>query len=362
MTAPAKKKLSSRSALNLERLIFDDSDRIFGEYRNFAEGCSAALCGPGGAGKSRIMTQIAACQRLVIPFCGMPTYGPPRNWLFIQSENNMRRQQSELHWLREWVDKHYPGKWEMVASGLIYHTLETDDDGVLQIEVHANLIADLIAEHSPGVPVVDPLKDFTTGDLNSDKDMMNVVTQLIRIMKCGNPNRAPLFLHHSLTGRLGAQKVGGYDRGSFGRNSKVLMSTMRSVINVMPINEDNNDRLAIFSGKNNNGKEFKPFAIELNTVEGTDGYMLYSLLEDFDVKAWQEDMESGKTTKKEPKCTPEMLIALFKGDGTGLGKTTLARLARDKHKIGRTYSFDVINEAIEEGLLIFRKKLCYPKK
>lgn len=357
------KPLSFRSPNEILAMEFDDSDLILGD-RYLAETQVMSLCGAGGVGKSRIVSQIAVSQRLGIPFGLLPTYGRPRKWMFLQTENSVRRQKFELTCLRNWVERHHPGKWELVNEGLLYHTLETDTDGLLHIEIAAPLILAGIMEHKPDVPVFDPIKDFTTGDLNADRDMLAVAYELTRLAKCGNPKRAPLFVHHALTGKLGATKAVGYDRSSFGRNSKVLMATVRAQINVVPYDENNNDRLVIASGKNNNGREFEPFAVELNTLPGTDGYMIYEVWPHFDLETWQEGLTAAKK-KKGPRCTPEMLVELaFNGDGEGLKKAALAKLAMDETGVGRAYSFDLVREAVDRGLLIYSKsdKLCYLKE
>ena len=82
----------------------------------------------------------------------------------------------------------------MVEEGLVFHTLETDDDGILQVEIAGPSIAEAIWEHEPDILVFDPLKDFTTGSLDKDEDMLRVAHTLTRLAKEGNPDRALLFL------------------------------------------------------------------------------------------------------------------------------------------------------------------------
>ena len=60
-----------------------------------------------------------------------------------------------------------------------------------------------------------------------------------------------------------------------------------------------------------------------------------------------------------------MLVELaFNGDGKGLKKAALAKLAMDETGVGRAYSFDLVREAVDRGLLIYSKsdKLCYLKE
>jgi hypothetical protein len=340
---------------------FDDSDMILGD-RIVAETQSAALCGVGGVGKSRLIQQIAVCQILNRPFCDtLATHGRPRKWMFFQTENSMRRQQWDLRHLKKWVEHLYPGdpgKWELVEQHMIQHTLEKDEDELLQVEVAAPLIAAGIADHKPDAAVFDPLKDFTFGDLNQDRDMLAVVQELKRLAKAGDPKRVPFFLHHAITGKMGALRAVGHDRASFGRNSKVLLATMRAQINVAPIDGENNDRLIIGCGKNNNGREFKPFAVELNTLPGTAGYMIYELIPGFDLEEWKEEMTNGK--EKEPLCSIEEIAAKCPADGAT--RATLAKFAQNRG-VPRASAFRLVEKTLTKGLLHLSKidELCYPQ-
>ena len=64
--------------------------------------------------------------------------------------------------------------------------------------------------------------------------MTATLTVIGRITRQGDPQRIPVILHHALTGKSGAARATGFDRGSFGRNSKVLLGWVRSQINVAP--------------------------------------------------------------------------------------------------------------------------------
>ena len=111
-----KPQLLLRSPNEILAMEFDDSDLILGD-RYLAETQVMSLCGAGGVGKSRIVSQIAVCQRLGIPFGLLPTHRRPRKWVFFQTENSVRRQKFELTCLRNWVEKHHPGKWNSSMKG-----------------------------------------------------------------------------------------------------------------------------------------------------------------------------------------------------------------------------------------------------
>jgi len=183
-----------------------------------------------------------------------------------------------------------PDEQGAIKAGIFFHTLEADDDGFLMLDAeNAERIENAIATVNVDIVVYDPLRDFGSDDLNSDRYMTETLREISRITKRGNPKRIPLIIHHAGTGKSGIQKATGYDRSSFGRNSKVLFSWVRAQINVAPGSADDNNTIVICSAKCSNAKEFKPFAATLD--EET---MLYSRDEDFDFDAWQHSLESAR--------------------------------------------------------------------
>ena len=277
----APEKLSYRTPSEILAMQFDDGDIMLAD-RMLAEAEALALLGVGGLGKSRIVLQMAAAQIMGRPFLKLTTHGKPRKWLVIQTENSNRRLQDDLNRLKQWCDK----DWPLVEANLVIHTIEKEEDSLLQIEDLEAVarLEKLICEVNPDVVVWDPLKDTTWDDLNTDKVMANLLRTLCRLSRKLNPKRAVVIVHHAITGKSGAAKAAGMDRASFGRNSKVLHSFCRAAINIVPAEEDDNRKLIFFCGKNNNGPEFKPFAAEL----GED--FIYRVDSDFDLEAWKDEM------------------------------------------------------------------------
>jgi hypothetical protein len=101
-----------------------------------------------------------------------------------------------------------------------------------------------------------------------------------------------VVLHHALTGKVGASKATGFDRASFGRNSKTLHAWTRAQINLAPVDPDSNDRLIVACGKCSNGREFSTFAIRLNPET-----MVYEVDSTVDVSQWEQDVTGAKDTK-----------------------------------------------------------------
>src|SRR4029077_17237807 len=101
----------------------------------------------------------------------------------------------------------------------------------------------------------------------------------------------------------------GFDRSSFGRNSKVLFSWARAQINVSPGLPDDNSVIVISSAKCSNAKEFEPFAAELDQET-----MLYCRDDDFDFEAWQRSLESPR--RATDKLSVDVLLDLLPATGS----------------------------------------------
>src|SRR5688572_9100744 len=89
-----------------------------------------------------------------------------------------------------------------------------------------------------------------------------------------------------LTGRVGAARATGFDRSSFGRNSKLLYAWTRGQINIAPQGPNDNSRLVVSCGKCSNGEEFPPFGIRLNRE-----LMIYEPDPQFNLPDWEAGVQ-----------------------------------------------------------------------
>ncbi len=211
----------------------------------------------------------------------------------------------------------------IINEGVFLNTLEADDDGYLMLDAeNTERIADAIVRTGADIIVFDPLRDFGSDDLNADRFMTEVLREIARITRRGDPQRIALVIHHAGTGKAGIQKATGYDRSSFGRNSKVLFSWARAQINVAPAQPDDNDLIIIASGKCSNAREFEPFAVRLD--EET---MLYHREEDFDFEEWQRSLESPRSNAA--KLTVDLVLNLLPATGS-ISKNVVIERLRDK--------------------------------
>ena len=337
-------RLSIRSPDELLAMEFDDSDRILGD-RLLATGQSLGIAGAGSIGKSRILLQLAVAIITGRPFLGFETRRQELRWLILQAENSNRRLQTDLAALREWTGS---GAWARVNHQLAIHTLEADADGFLSLGDPSaqHRIAAAIADTKPDVVCFDSLYNFAIGDLNKDEDMGATLLALSRLAKAGDPARVIAVLHHALTGKAGAMRATGYDRASFGRNSKVLHSWARAQINIAPGSPDSNDLLVLTCGKCSNGKEFAPAAVKLNAET-----MIYEPAPDFDLGAWESAVAGGKHAQEQT-VTFDRVRELCKG---ALTKKELARAIVDDAGCVKQYAYRFILKAEKARYIQFSK-------
>lgn len=336
-------KFTVRNAGELTREELPNDDNILAD-RLLARGQSMTLLGAGGLGKSRLLLQLAACVIAGKPFLDLRTHAPGSRWLVFQAENSTRRLQTDLNALRRWLGE---DAWERVYPGLFIHTLETSGDSFMQLDSAAtrNRLADVIAEYNPDVVCFDPLNCFAAGDLNRDGDMRDICMALTQVCLADNPKRAIVVLHHALTGRAGASRATGFDRASFGRNSKLLHAWTRGQINLAPAARDNNRELVLSCGKCSNGEEFEPYGIRLNPDT-----MIYEVNPEFKRDTWEKELEGGK-------IEPVEQVLEICGDGKSRADAVQALIQLG---YSRTSAYRHVQAAINDQLLVEKDHLLQP--
>ena len=272
--------------------IADDPNDILLSNGYIEKGAPFVFCGPPGIGKSRIAMQLAIHSVLSQDFLNKwSTNTAGMRWAFLQNENGNRRLKSDLVHM---VASLSAAQRKMLDENILIHCIVTDLDGHLDLSDHEALkrVREVVQDWKPHIVIGDPLTAFGVGDLNADKDMMATARGFGRVVREGDPRRTPGLLHHARTGKEAIQGLSGYDRSSFGRNSKALFGWTRSQFNMAAANETDSDRLFFASGKCNNFREFDEFIIGLDT-----GTMFYSPTGD-DPKTVREDLMGDKNKQR----------------------------------------------------------------
>ena len=341
--APKRAPLTIRTIDEILAMTFDEADLIL---RNgyLSRGERTSICGMGGVGKSRLAMQLACCCRAGRDFLGWPTNGRELRFLFLQTENSCKRLQDDLVRM---LSAFTPAEQEHIKAGIFFHTLEGDDDGFLMLDAeNLERVGNAITENAVDVVVYDPLRDFSLDDLSSDKFMGDTLREITRITKRGNPKRVALVIHHALTGKAGVQKTTGFDRSSFGRNSKVLFAWARAQINVAPAKAEDNSIIIIASGKCNDAPEFEPFAARLNFET-----MLYEVDDGFDMAAWRMDVLGEKAVRESPRDMLQRLLSR----GHEYDKRVIVNLIIEDKGVGKSRAYSIIDEAKARGILRFNR-------
>jgi hypothetical protein len=276
-------------------------------------GMPATIVGAPGIGKSRLSLQAALMTICGLPFLGFRTQAPSKKWLFLQTENSVRRLKYDLSRMTEGMTEKDKQRIEeqlrILDVGAMDFATICMGDGARERE---SILATLEA-FRPGVVVIDPLRDAGRGDPNSDADMTATCQGIARTIRAGDPKRAVLAVHHGRTGAAEASKVFGDDASSFGRNSKVLHGWVRSQINIAAAGAEHPGIVIVGCGKCSDGPRWAPFAARLD--EQT---MLYERLspEEFDLEQWAQGMGgAAPKAKAGPKVTMAQVAELLEANG-----------------------------------------------
>lgn len=275
--------LTFRDPKDLLALPVDPNSNVMGN-RLLQKGKSTVVFGEGGLGKSFISLQLPISQITGRPLFDNPQFafhGPPLKWAVIQTENGVERQQNDLKILQKMVGEH----WSKVERHLLIHTLETEYDSILYLDDDKvrKIIGEFLSDNKVEAVVVDPASDFLPGDLNIDSVMKQGCHLLSKTCRHNDPTRMIVLMHHAITGKQGAFKATGFDRSSFGRNSKMLQGWSRGAINIAP-GSDDNSTLVIACGKCSDGHAFDTFAISRSEA----GW--FTLNNKFDLEKWEKTL------------------------------------------------------------------------
>ncbi len=342
------KPLSLRSPLEILKMQFDPADLLLANGY-LVKGSPLTILGQGGLGKSRFTLQLAVCSILGRDFLGWKTSGADVKWLFLQTENGCRRLKADLGKMMAGLSKAELAK---VDANLRLHTIEHDEDTFVSLgsDSGRERVQQTIKSFPADVVVFDVLRDFGVGDLNNDADMAATCGAIGGVVRQGNPQRIPLVVHHATTGRAGIAKASGFDRSSFGRNSKVLLGWTRAQINLAPHGPDSNDVVIVTSGKANDFEEFKPFAVRLNP----DTWQ-YEPAPDIDIEEWKQAI-AGKGAGKTASATLAHVVERTRKAGIdGISKAEIVKAMMNETGCGKTKAYDLVDEA-EKKKAIHRRK------
>lgn len=341
------KPLTTRTPSEILSMAFDPADLLL-DNGYLMKGNSIAIVGAGGVGKSRLVMQLAVACVLGRQFVGWQTRAAGQKWLILQTENGNRRLQADLCGLLKGCTTEEMSKLD---ENLRIHTLENDDDSFVSLsnpETHLRIAA-ILKDFPANVIVYDVLRDFSTGDLNADQYMTETCSAIGRITRDGDHTRIPVVVHHALTGKAGASRATGFDRGSFGRNSKVLLGWTRAQINLAPFSGESNDVIVVASGKANDAEEFEPFAVRLDHET-----MNYERDDSVDIAEWRQAVAGEPASGSGATITH--VVEAVRGVGLdGISKADIAKAVMKETACSRASAYRVITKAEKEKAILRRQ-------
>lgn len=334
-------RLSVRTPAQILSQTFSSEDIFLGDGV-IARGQSAAILGPPGVGKSRLMTQLASCCITSKPFLGLPVNGKGQKWLFLQAENSNRRLHSDLGKQRgAFTD----AEWSNLSEKMLFHTLEKPSDERLRLcdSKNADVIAKCLLDNMPDIIVLDPLNAFAVGSLNNDEGMLATLEQISQLAKAINPDVTIILVHHTVTGRDGIRKAVGPDRASYGRGSKALYGSVRGAINIAPGDPADTRKIMVACGKNSNGVDFEPLGAVLNPET-----MLYETDPTFDLEKWHQHYSGAKPGSL--KVSPQKVAALVQY--RSLKKVALVSEIIAEYGVQKTKAYEAVSEAENSTIIL----------
>lgn len=301
------------------------------------------MVGPPEHHKSRLRTNLALSILLKRTHWldSLPIHQHDLRILIVQTEDNLKRTRFDLAAnLRGCTLE----ERERVARNLRILIPESFEDRDLRLD-NAETVARLrlaIRDHNPDLIIADPWADLSTNeDENSATQTRESVRLLRSVIHCAGERVACLLVHHARSGKAVAADADTWERGSFGRGSKVLLSIVRSQINIIPGDADG-QTVVIACGKANNAPRFEPFAVRFDSDSG-----LMVPDPEFDFEQWRAEVKGSASGG--PAITVDRVCAILSALGGQSSKAKLRDALMEECGCKKTAAYDAITRAIEAG-------------
>jgi len=280
------KTYSFRDAVEIAQMEIESAVQVWGGLLKDA-GALCEIIGEPGLGKSRLILIIAICQVLGIRLIkGWPIYEEPLVWLFFGTENSLRRWNHDLRLIFGRLNNEQK---QLLRGHVILPTLEDDGDTFLELSDAENVakLKNAVASYNPNVTVWDPYGDLLEDELN-DGEIKHALRTIKQINRAGNdPSCVGYVLNHARMGIKQIAAARGADMGNFGRNSKKIVGSVRSVVNLRTTNPGGNhgEGIELIHAKHNDTDMLPLAAVKLCSD------MWYEEIIGFDHDAYQQELD-----------------------------------------------------------------------
>jgi phage/plasmid primase-like uncharacterized protein len=336
------------TALEAMAWPFDNSDELIAP-RLVCKGQLSVIIAPAGAGKSRLAMQLAyALSAGHDQFLGWNVRNgqEPIRTLILQKENSLFRLRMEWQRLQAWLAADDPRFWTQICSRvhlLIPRQMEDLNLDLDDQKVFARL-SQIIRLVKPHLVILDSLYNFTFRDLRLGSEMHQAILKCCRLVWHDDPSRYFLMLHHALPGSLPGQRGSGIDKANYARDSKVLHQIARAVINVVPVQDEEEGnptgQLLVSCAKLSDAEPFSDFVIQLNPAT-----LIYERADHLPPSEIRNRLQN----KEQPVMKPEDVREFCSPNGS-TGKE-LVKAIRSETVLSQAQAYRLIQCAIKKGIL-----------
>ena len=343
---PPPKTFEMWSPAQFLAYIADPSACLLGDGY-LEKGQWTSFVGAGGLGKTRLILWLVISQMTGQDWCGLKVAGEPQKVAILSTENGLKRWQNDLKKIFSLLT---PDQQALVQDRLRILALTPDEPADLNLgdEEVRDRLRNTLQAHAPGIVVFDPLADMLEGDESKTSDMKNSLLLLRGVTRKACPTAAIIIIHHARTGAQNIAQAGSnFNAGNFARGSKVLYSSVRCELQLVPCDDKDATKLVLMCGKANDVAKFPPRAITFDPET-----FRYTVEEDFDIDAWRADV-NGKRHKEAGLTIAQVVtavreIAPMVGDEASMKKIAeaLADTGASLRNIQR-----IVNQAVKAGYL-----------
>lgn len=239
-------------------------------------------------------------QVLGLPFLGLDTGTVSLRHLFIGSENDIHRWKIDTACMTRGLSA---DQRELLTQSICVTTLEEPGDSYINLGDPDTLTKweDTLREWVPDVLWCDPWGDMIAGDSLSDRDVRATLGTLRKMVSNVNPDCGVVILAHARTGTANVIQVCGFDAANFGKDSKALQASARTVINCAPYEAGKHPDLIWNPAKSNDG--VKPNGARIRLEPETMTYSVVEEMDDAALQAWQDGVKAsakGARNGKQP--------------------------------------------------------------
>jgi hypothetical protein len=301
------------------------------------QGSLSLLMGQPGLGKSTASFALAVANvRGARDFAGIPLCQNPRKWLFIGNENGPDRWKAHFAAAAQTMSQ---AEREALRSQIAIAALFDGEACDITMPDNENRLEATVRAAQADVVVVDPWTEIVPNEIDSTV-VRAAIGSLRRAIRRANRHAATLVVCHAKAGReMVADSLGNFGAGNAQRGNRLLFSSARAALLMVPFDEEGTD-LVISLAKCNDGPPLNPRRIAFDRET-----FRYRVNTDFDVQAWTEGLRA--KTRPKRKVDPETIESLVRAGHT----TTKAIVEQLASRASERSAKDAIANAVEIGLL-----------